>query len=51
MTAVKKIQQGRSKRSIAATRRPKSTRKQSKQIRFAKPSDGPGGPGDNNGLK
>jgi hypothetical protein len=50
MTAVKKIQ-SRSKRTTAQTRRTKTTRKHGKQIRFARPSDGPGGPTDTSGAK
>jgi hypothetical protein len=50
MTAVKKIQ-SRSKRTLATSRRTKNTRKHGKQIRFARPTDAPGGPGDNNGAK
>jgi len=49
MTAVKKIQT-RSKRTTAA-RRTKNTRKPGKQIRFAKPADGPGNPTDGTGSK
>jgi hypothetical protein len=50
MTAVKKSQT-RSKRTAAANRRTKSHRKHGKQVRFAKPSDGPGSPTDNTGAK
>ena len=50
MTAVKKIQ-NRTKRTVAANRRPKSLRKHGKQVRFAKPSEGPGNPTDGTGSK
>ncbi|HYV47053.1 MAG TPA: hypothetical protein VFA20_19480 [Myxococcaceae bacterium] len=50
MTAVKKIQT-RSKRTLSTSRRTKNTRKGGKQIRFAKPTDGPGDPTDNTTRK
>ena len=51
MTAVKKTQGTRSKRTPSAGQRIKNTRKHSKRVRFAKPTDGPGSPGDNTGSK
>jgi hypothetical protein len=52
MSAVKKIQQSgpRSKRTLAAGQRLKNTRKHSKRVRYARPTDGPGGPGDDTGV-